>query len=427
MEILARLLNLGNEWHVHSFEIDRVSNRIDIIIGHGPAKKSLFFRRPEVGGVETVTIRHLPIAGLRTFLTVPRLDTVETDKVWAPLGSRLTNEMEAFLIDVLNNTRSGKAAAKIAGVSISDVREVSQRTGAGVHYAASGLVNTVSVTSSELSVPERDYVDSDLFELVEDPDIPSETHENWQRIVNEELVLPSNTIALQMLLQRIRRNLVSHPSETTRMNSVKLLRQYFIRNRDKHQLDLKIIAGKLKQHKDKADDESILEKTGFPSDIAIWRNIINGNFKIKTSDLATQMIIEQTQKLVEQGRDETSHHVAEKILRRFFAKHKYRLRNEIRQIMGIQMVDVSDGGEMAVVIPSENAPCWQKLIDGQLEIKTDAIGLQMMIERIKRSTVGREDGSKILRQYFVRHQPALRNEILQLSNTDETVVETRVG
>ena len=131
-EILSQILNLGDEWHVETVEIDRPSNRIDINVGIGPAKKkSLFGRKKSGDDGQKILLRHLPISGMRTFLYVPAPGTVESDKVWAPAGSKFTKEMEAFLVELLNTSRSNQAVARVSGITAAEVREVSERTGAG--------------------------------------------------------------------------------------------------------------------------------------------------------------------------------------------------------------------------------------------------------------------------------------------------------
>lgn len=72
-EILSQILNLGEEWYVQSAEVDQPSNRIDITIGFGAAKKKSFFGRNKPDNdIQTVTLRHLPVFGMRTFLRVPQ-------------------------------------------------------------------------------------------------------------------------------------------------------------------------------------------------------------------------------------------------------------------------------------------------------------------------------------------------------------------
>jgi hypothetical protein len=78
------------------------------------------------------------------------------------------------------------------------------------------------------------------------------------------------------------------------------------------------------------------------------------------------------------------------------------------------------GAAQDVTIPDINHPSWQRLINGEVEIVTDAVGLKMMLERIRLSIennpsqASRLAGAKILRQYFIKHQNKHRAELAQL-------------
>jgi hypothetical protein len=427
-DILSQVLNLGEEWHVQSAEVDQPSNRIDITIGYGPAKKkSLFGRKKADSDAQTITLRHLPIFGMRTFLHVPAPGTVENDKVWNPAGSKLTNEMEEFLIEILNNSKSNQASAKIAGITSAEVREVSERTGAGADNLADALSNVASAASS--GAISSDYTETKSFELIEHSDIPPETHENWQRVISGEIPIQSNVVGLQMLLQRIRQDIANNPSEISRINSAKLLRQYFVKNQKQHKVDIALISGNTAEHQVMPQDTapSHVVPAGFPADNhAIWQQIIDGDLQIQTSNVALQMMLERVRQSVERNPTESSRQAGTKILRQFFIKHKDRLANEARQ-MGISLSTPAQVDAANVSIPAEDASCWQELINGTLKIQTNAVGLQMMMERVRQSvekndsTANRMAGIKILRQYFIKHQASAQNEILQLNGISGTV------
>lgn len=435
-EILSQLLNLGDEWHVQSIDIDQPSNRIDITVAHGPAKKkSLFGRSKTTDDNQTVALRHLPFSGMRTFLHVPTAETVESDKVWAPAGSKLTNEMEAFLVDILNNTKSNQAAARISGITAAEVREVSERTGAGADNLAEALSSVASASSPVSSSSASDYTDAKSFELIENSDIPPETHDNWQRIINGEQAIQTNAVGLQMLLQRIRQDIANNPSEIARIKSAKLLRQYFIKNQNQHKADIAIIAGHSTQAVGQDNISADTAGTGpteFPADNdQIWQKIISGELQIQTSNVALQMMMERVRQSVERNPSESSRQAGSKILRQFFIKHKDRLSSEAQQ-MGIRTTSSTNVNVAAadVSVPAESATCWQELIDGTLKIKTNAVGLQMMMERVRQSVeknnsdTNRMAGVKILRQYFIKHQSSSQSEVLQLNGMSGVIPAT---
>ena len=79
-------------------------------------------------------------------------------------------------------------------------------------------------------------------------DIPFETHPNWQRLINGNLQLSSTAVGLRMLLQRIRKEISSNPTETTTLAGIRLLRQYFIKNQSAHREDIDILNGNSQEH-----------------------------------------------------------------------------------------------------------------------------------------------------------------------------------
>ena len=429
-EILSQILNLGDEWHVQSAEVDQPSNRIDITIGHGPAKKKSFFGRQKSNDdAETVSLRHLPIFGMRTFLHVPAPGSIDNDKSWNPAGSKLTNEMEAFLVELLNNSRSNQAAAKISGISSAEVREVSERTGAGADNLADALSNVASAASS--SSISSEYTETKSFELIEHSDLPPETHENWQRVISGEIPIQTNAVGLQMLLQRIRQDISNNPSEISRINSAKLLRQFFLKNQKQHKTEIALISGNT-DAANVATTSTVAQsssESGFPGDNhAVWQKIIDGEIQIQTSNVALQMMMERVRQSVERNPSEASRQAGTKILRQFFIKHKDRLSNEAQQ-MGITLSTPS-AIPTEVSIPAEDAACWHDLINGVLKIDTNAVGLQMMMERVRQSVekndtdANRIAGIKILRQYFIKHQASAQNEILQLNGISAAIPTT---
>ena len=155
------------------------------------------------------------------------------------------------------------------------------------------------------------------------------------------------------------------------------------------------------------------------------------------------MMIERVKLSVEKSPDEQSHLAGAKILHQFFVKHKNRLQSELHQLgtriktreqvdpmdqtVEIPRMDVTTTMPASVGVPPINHECWQKLIDGKIDIKTNAVGLQMMLERVRLSIQrnptdnNRAAGIKILHQYFLKHQARHREEIQALLGN---VVET---
>ena len=68
--------------------------------------------------------------------------------------------------------------------------------------------------------------------------IPAESHPSWQRLINGDLILNTDTVALKMMLQSVRISIEKNPSEASRQAGAKILRQYFIKHQSKHTTEL---------------------------------------------------------------------------------------------------------------------------------------------------------------------------------------------
>ncbi len=424
IEIFARLLRLDNNWHVKSVEIDEPSNRLDLVIGHGKTSKKAFFNRSKsLSDTEYLVLRHLPVAGMRTYLHIPASEVTAEDRVWKTAGSSLTKEMENHLVEVLNNSVSKHAAATISGISLADVRKVSERTGAGTNVpeAVTNVANTGSDIDKSVITGQAE---SKSFEIVDDSVVPSETHPNWQRLINGEIALGSTSVALQMLLQRVRKDISKNPNEITRMNSARILRQFFIKNQGQHKAEIALIKGNATQATGSAGENLIQSGGGLPPESnELWIKIVSGEKSVSTKNIALQMMMERLRHSIQQNPSEASYQAGIKILRQFFVKHQSSLHTEISQL-GVNINNNTSTGILETFssddLPAENDSCWQLLIDGKIKIQTNAVGLQMMIERLRQSvannntSVNRQAAIKILRQYFSKHLHSTDDELKQL-------------
>ena len=68
--------------------------------------------------------------------------------------------------------------------------------------------------------------------------VPPESHPSWQKLIDGELVLDTDIVALKMMLQSIRISIENNPTEASRHAGAKILRQYFIKHQNKHKTEL---------------------------------------------------------------------------------------------------------------------------------------------------------------------------------------------
>ncbi|MDZ7736468.1 MAG: hypothetical protein U5P41_10465 [Gammaproteobacteria bacterium] len=151
LDFCKQVLGLSDPWQVEAVEVDQPSSRLDIYVGFGGGgKKGLFggggqnmcpqchTELPRTGDYEAITLRHLPLAGLRTYLHVPPSGAVQSDQPdcicmqdWMASSTKFTQAMQNHVVQALQNAPTNQIAAKLAGVSSSEAREVSDATGTG--------------------------------------------------------------------------------------------------------------------------------------------------------------------------------------------------------------------------------------------------------------------------------------------------------
>jgi len=436
IEFCKELLKLDDDWSITEIEIDNPSNRLDITIRFGKQKKKSFFSRgSDDSNQELITLRHLPLAGMRTYLHVPKPGSVETGKIWATAGSPFTKEMEDHIVQTLNSCRSILVAAKLVGITAAEAREISERTGAGTEPEQ--VENIPATAQATAPAPVKvETISTRSFDLeASTTDLPVETDECWQRLINGEIPIKSGVVGLQMLLQRVRQQIASNPSEVTRLSSARLLRQYFVKNAHLHPAEIGQLTGApvLEVGAPAAVDQVPVEGIP-PQSAAVWNELINGQKRIQTGEVGLQMMLERVRLSVERNPSESNRTAGIRILRQYFQKHKQRLASEIEQIGGgIQPAPAAptpiDAATPAMGVPAENQPAWTSLINGEIRIDTNAVGLQMMLERVRLSVErnpsgeSKRAGIKLLRQFFLKHQERLQDEIRQLNGGTSAPVQ----
>ncbi len=421
IELISQLLKLDDDWHVVSAEVDEPSNRIDITLHQGPQQKKKFFGRGNKDNEqETIALRHLPFAGMRTYLHVPKpAANASAKKVWAAAGSSFTVEMEAFIVSALRSCHTIQAVTQLAHLSGAEAREVSERTGiAPEHHEPSQTASAPAAAPINV-----EHVASNSFELDQVSNLPSEIDDAWQRLINGEIPIQSSSVALQMLLQRVRQNIIENPTEVTRLASKRTLRQYFIKNQGKHQAEISMLTGDVAAMMSRP--EATRTTKGLPrADDLCWQRIINGSLKIDTNEVGLQMIMERVRLSVERNPSEDARVAGSRILHQFFSKHQSRLRSEIQQIGGTSAdARTTSATGQSLTPPPATASVWQDIVTGQKTIDTSAVGLQMMMERVRLSVernpseASRMAGAKILHQFFLKHQTRLQAEIQQIGGS----------
>ncbi len=437
-ELLRQILKLQDPWQVVKIDLDAPSNRLDVHLGFQQEKKRGLFRsagqahKANCGCVipthieQTTTVRHLNMLDMRTYLHVPTPGTIGCknpdcilSKTWAAAGSRFSRELEQFVADALQYGKSFQAASQIAGVGIQEAREICERMG----------VVAQDITTAENARSERDGSPSvsPIRQTKNSIRIPAEASPSWWRIISGDLQLESQAVALKMLIQRIRISIGDQPTNAKKLAGARVLRQYFLKHGRRHIQELRAIASDATNTKSGtpigavamgAEAVDIIPVEGHPN----WMKLINGDIPFKTRSVGLKMMLERIRISIQHNPSDSTRSAGIKILRQFFLKHRHMHAAELSQISGLpqqhferQAQDIAN-----IVVPPENDPAWLRLIEGALQLKTEVVGLKMMIERVRilhqsnPSEASRLAGTKLLRQYFLKHQRKHRAELAQM-------------
>lgn len=424
-QVLKEVLELPEFWEVVGIEVDKPSNRIDFTLSYGKPKKSIFGRKKDEGDI--VVIKHLPTLGMRTFLNIPEAALTEHPLFGANANSKMTSSLEQWIKASLESARSYQSVSKITGVTVAEARELAERTGAGIQEIDNFETPQEQVTTSSFDMSST-IDDIQSFNIESSDNVPIETHDNWQLLINGDIPVHSNAVGLKMLLQKVRQEVNENPSEITRLNAAKTLRQYFIKNQKTHQEEINLIAGDEATNNVQAIREEVLtpSSTSISSNIpeenhAAWAGLLDGTLQLSTKNVGLQMMLERLRLSIMQTSGPQAETNAKKILRQFFQKHSARLSNEMAQLGFNATAPVSQmASSSSANVPNESDNCWKQLIDNQFTINTSQVGLQMMLERVRMTLARNPSDSnymasiKILRQYFLKHKVSHASELQQL-------------
>ncbi|MEX2516549.1 MAG: hypothetical protein WD572_06510 [Gammaproteobacteria bacterium] len=432
LDFCKQLLDLTDPWQVEAVEVDTPSRRLDIYIGYtGTRKKGLFgggsenvrcpdcnTPLPKTGDYTAVSLRHLPIFGLRTFLHVPPSDAVQCDRAdcscqhdWAEAGSKITHQLHDLVKEALQHARSNQAAAKLTGLSSAEVREISE---------LSGISPGGGETSIDHEQVKQDFA-AQSYEIADTGRVPAASHPGWQRLIRGDIAITTDSVALRMLLQRVRSDLEKHPGAASQSKGAQILRQFFIKNQQLLQHEIELLQSQAGGSQARSEHLSSTGSGVPPEQHPIWEQLIQGSVKLDTQVVGLQMMLERVRQSIERNPSAASKTAGIKILRQFFGKHQNRLSHEIQQLHGGgQTAGAGSKAAGSENLPGPTDPVWQKLIAGDIAIESDAVSLKMLLERIRQavkknpSTGNRIAGAKILRQYFQKNRHRHGAELQQL-------------
>jgi hypothetical protein len=79
-----------------------------------------------------------------------------------------------------------------------------------------------------------------------DSSLPDENNPVWDELINGKIKLRSNAVSLKLLLGRIRQTSTTNSTEAQRISGAQILRNYFIRNQQRHSDDIQLLINEKK-------------------------------------------------------------------------------------------------------------------------------------------------------------------------------------
>ncbi|WP_028582145.1 transposase family protein [Desulfogranum japonicum] len=347
-DFINQILKLQDPWTVLDTHVHQSAKRLDIYLGFSaPAKSNLFGVARKAGFLtkksiitcphcqtslphstdfEPLSVQHLPILDFVTFLHVPPPGAVQSPqadcvcmKTWYVVGTLYTKDLLEHITTLLKST-SPETTAGLLGLDIEKIKQFDKPD-----KPESGTLTSSAGPAKQPSLKES-------FKI---PDIG---HPSWQRLINGDLSLATKSIALKMILQRIRSKYDAAPGIESGIAGAQTLHQFFTRNK-------KVLSDELEQLTDGQSwtEESIaVTKDPTPDDDIpaeshpVWIALITGEFQIQTRLVGLQMINQQATKSLLRDSGKQNQDKIIRTYRHFFIKHKRRLQREIDQLNSYQ-------------------------------------------------------------------------------------------
>lgn len=359
-QILGRILKIDSPWRIDQVELDEPSNRLDVHVtlrGEQPRLKLWGSRvsrcgkcrreLPNADALGYVTLRHIPLGATRVYLRVPVYDAAGCPdpqcacvRAWGLGGLRFTHQMVDFVVKTFRATKSFDQAARLLDITIADAHEICERLGVTAEAmpvaSDARVASAVPVAAVEAASPAMKMTG-----------IPPESHPGWQSLINGEIPVETDVLALKMMLERVRTAIARNPTSASRLAGAKILRQYFVKYQHLHATELAQVArghaasGQAAESSHHGPDLSatVAPKgmTGVrgvpPESHRGWQLLIDGQLSVQPDALALQMMLERIRMTIARNPTSAARDAGAKILRQYFVKHQHRHSAEIAQLV----------------------------------------------------------------------------------------------
>ncbi len=434
-DFYTQLLDLHAPWQVLDVTINLRLKRVDVHLGFGEVIKKGLLGFPRVKDIfgsagqpicpqchavlpkndefQTVSVRHLPVAGFAMYLHVPPPGTVKSNRSdcicmqsWIATGTQCTVAMRSHVVALAQAVSNSQAVLQLANITADELHEIIEST----KRASTAVVNNTN------TLPHADSIEGSCIPAVDNP--------HWQYLITGELSIQTNSVPLGMLLQHVRANYKKSPGSEAGIAGAKSLRQFFTRNQRSLKQEIDQLNSNRSSIKIEAagNGTSLSGEDNLPIESAlVWQLIVNGDQHLKTNMVGLQMLLEQVRKSVQKDSSIANRQAGIRSLHHFFIKHKGRLGQEITQLTDGSTTSVAPATTAihatGLSLPGERDPVWSRLIRGDIELQSNAVSLQLLLGRVRQkiaidaTEAQRINGAQILRNYFVRNQQRHSDDI----------------
>jgi hypothetical protein len=345
IEFLREILEMKAPWQVLNVSVDQRKKQIDIYIGfEGILKKTMFgfsvkkglFGKggkstcprchttlPQNDHLETFKVQHLAIADFTTYLHIPSPDTIKSPQSdcicmysWAVTGTKCTQPMYNFVVDMLQKVSNYKKVAEITGVTDEELQNITEISG----VKPTAVANDAAGSSLRVS-------------SAGESGIPHFAHPSWQSLIAGNTSIKTSVFGLSLLLQRARAKYDKNPTLTTCIDEAKVLRQFFLRNKKLLKDEIAQLTNKSQRGKNEPVRVAA-KNSNIPAESAlVWKRIASGEQRLETHLIGLQLLLGRVLRKSQSPDQSAEDREADiRSICHFFIKHEKRLGKEIAQL-----------------------------------------------------------------------------------------------
>ncbi len=157
-----------------------------------------------------------------------------------------------------------------------------------------------------------------------------------------------------------------------------------------------------------------------PADATVWLSLLKGKLALDVQALSLKLLLTKMLREAQQHNDTDLHRQAAQGLHRYFERNHAVLGHEIHQIAAAHQAQQAAPKSAVDTLPDASDPLWLALLLGERELDVRALGLRLLLSRLRGQTrQNQNDEARMLKlvelhRFFEKNQAMLRHEISQL-------------